>query len=896
MKCKTLAIIVLLMAVTAIAIVSCNKGGSVSSDLYDAVPASSSVIVSSSDIDSVSSFVGCDNSLLQLFYSPKSSLKMPICTLVDSLDKGGMFGGHLGKEGIIAVRKDGNCGLCQLYVRRTDMSDKGDIASLVDSLKRMASVEARIFEDVEIVRLRLHPSEADLSFGFVNGLAIFSSSSKYLEDALQCFSGSGKRLKDDATFAKALASSGKRELANVFVNSGPAMEIFSSELFEDNVFVRDMKSVDGWFSFDIVAGSPLSLSGIEVTESDSSSFASFIKSMPSVEFGVTSVIPEKSAAYILMSFADAQSYDEALTKYMTSIGCQEDRSADIEAMNKAFGFDAKSKFYSMIKREFAYVVSENSSNPGNGTFVICSLQSQSAAELELRNMVSDENISSLGDGSSANVFKMPCENIPSALFGDLFVYCSGNYVSCIGNYMVFANSVEDLRSLSREVALNNTMKSSISHREFQNKFSTSSAMFMYYSFAAGPEILKRLVSKIYSAEIDRNRYEIGSNGIIGVQFKHLEDLVYCNVSFAESEGKALAGTEFIWETNIGTAIATKPYIVKNHDTDAKEVILQDVNNVLYLFDISGKEIWHIQIDGGIISSIYQVDAYKNGKLQYLFSTKDKIYLVDRLGNFISKYPLSLRAEATAPISVFDYEGNRTYRIFAPCSDKNVYVYDIEGNLLKGWDFAGTETDVSAEVSHYVISKEDFIVFHDSYKAYILARNGSSKMEFLTGFKFSNNPIYCDVSGTPRFVTTDESGIVRRLYKNGKQDSLKLGDFSAGHFFAMKDIDADGAPDYVFTDSSRLAVYGNRGKLLYENDFGSQISRPSFYQFGGQTRIGVTSADGKLYLVNMNGSMYDGFPLDGETPFSICEMSGQTDVYGLVAGLKKGRLVNYRITK
>ena len=893
MKCKTLVIIILLMTFSVITLVSCHGDKSVDADPFDVVPASSSIIVSTSDIDSVSSLVLSDNPLLQIFYSPKSGIGMPICCFVDSLVDAGMLGGHLEDDGIIAMRKDGNSGLSQLYVRKTNINDKSAIEAIVDSLKHLESIESRLFNEMEVLKLKLPSGENSLSIGFVNGLVLFSSSSKYLEDALQCYAGTAKRLKEDEGFAKALSSSGKKELASVFLSSVNATDIFSSELFDDNLLVRCIKSVDGWFSLDIVGGNPLSLNGIEYSSSDSSCFVSFLKSLPPVEFGSISVIPENSSAYMLVSFADAQKYEDALTAYATSVGTVKYRNKNVEEMNKAFGCDAKTKFYSLVKREFAYVVSRNSYNPEDGALVICGLQSQSAAELELRSLVSDENIVPLEEGSSANVFKMPCEYIPSALFGDLFSYCHGNYVSCIGNFMVFANSIADLRMLNREVALNNTMKASISHHEFLGKFSTSSSLFAYYSFASGSEIMKRVVSRQYSSEIDKRRADIAGNGVIGIQFKLLDDLVYCNVSLGEADAKLVGGSDVIWETNIGVPIATKPYIVKNHDTEAREIILQDTKDVLYLFDFSGKEIWHIQIDGHIISPIFQVDAYRNGKLQYMFSTKDKIYMVDRLGNFISKYPLALRAEATAPISVFDYEGNRSYRIFAPCSDNKMYVYDIEGNLLKGWDFKGTETNVTSDVAHYVISKEDFIVFHDDYKAYFLARNGSAKMEFLTNFKFSNNQIYCDVSGSPKFVATDEAGIVRRFYKSGKQDSLKLGDFSENHYFAMKDIDADGNKEYIFVDSSKMMVYGTGGKLLFDNDFGSEVSQPAFYQFGGQTRIGVTTADGKIYLVNMNGTIYDGFPLDGETQFSICEVAGD---YGLVAGMKKGRLINYRLTK
>ena len=454
--------------------------------------------------------------------------------------------------------------------------------------------------------------------------------------------------------------------------------------------------------------------------------------------------------------------------------------------------------------------------------------------------------------------------------------------------------MDDIKALVRDVSLNNTMKASISHREFLGKFSTTSTMFLYYNFPCGTEMLKRVLSRQYSSDIDAKRRAIGDNGVCGVQFKCMDGLVFCNLSFGELDSKHIAESEIIWETNIGAAVAMKPCFVKNHDTGENEILVQDKNNMLYLLDASGKEVWHVLIDAPIRSQIYQVDAYKNGKLQYLFSTADKIYLVDRLGNFVDRYPLVLRAETTVPVSVFDYDGNHNYRIFAACNDNKVYVYDISGNLLKGWDFAGTENLVNSEISHYSISSEDFIVFHDSYKVYFVARNGSEKLKFLTGFKFSDNAIYCDVSGTPKFVTTDENGMVRRFFKDNRQDSISLGEFSSRHHFAMKDIDMDGKADYIFVDSARLSVYGNNGKLLFDYGFDTDVSAPTFYRFGGQTRIGLVSADGQLYLFNTNGTLHEDFPLSGEVPFSICESEGGN--YSLVTGTGKGRIVNYRITK
>ena len=869
---------------------SCDKSTKQNADVFDAIPENSSLVVRTENIDSISSLIAGGNKLVDMFYSPKSEIARPICCVIDSLKKAGLFGNHLQESAALAVRKDGNSGVCQLYICVTDLTDDAATA-LTDSLKHLEAAESRIYNDREIVKYKLMPSEKTLSISFINGLMLASSSQRYMEDAILCLTGAGRRQSDDELFAKAFATSGKKELANVMISTKDFVNIFASELFEDNDLVKAISETDGWASFDIVNGKPFTLNGFDFPKPDATDFSSIISTQPAIEFSSLSVIPEKSAAYILMSFADPQKYDEALNAYLTATGALNERDKKVSAMNDAFGFDAKTRFYSLIKQEFAYVATESNYDAEKGVVVICGLQSQSAAEMELKKMISEDNVTNLGEGFNGTVFKMPYDDIPAVLFGEIFANCRGNYVCCMNNFMVFANSIDDLKQLAKEITLNNTMKANIEHREFRNNFATSSAMFTYFSFAKGTEILKRIFSRQYASDIENEKIAIGNIGIFGIQMKEVDGMMYCNMSIAESEQQSATATQSSWETNIGTDLATKPFVVTNHDTGEKEIIVQDRDNVLYLLNSSGREIWHLQIDDRIIGNILQVDSYKNDKLQYIFSTKNKIYIVDRLGNFMPKFPLQLRAEASSPISVFDYENNRNYRIVVPCEDKHVYLYDISGNLIKGWNFNGSENIVNSEIIHYVISKEDFIVFHDNYKAYFVARNGSPKMEFQTNFKFSDNNIYCDLTSTPKFVTTDDHGTLHRFYKSSKQDSVKLADFSPKHRFALADIDSDGKPEYIFTDSSKISVYGSSTKLMFEYDFGATASKPYLYKFGKETKIGVVDGNGKIYLLNVNGTLHDGFPLDGTTPFSIYEAEGS---YNLLAGLSRGRLCNYKI--
>jgi hypothetical protein len=47
----------------------------------------------------------------------------------------------------------------------------------------------------------------------------------------------------------------------------------------------------------------------------------------------------------------------------------------------------------------------------------------------------------------------------------------------------------------------------------------------------------------------------------------------------------------------------------------------------------------LDLDGRILSEIFQLDYYRNGKLQYLFNTENKLWVIDRNGNPVEKFPI-----------------------------------------------------------------------------------------------------------------------------------------------------------------------------------------------------------------------------------------------------------------
>ena len=186
--------------------------------------------------------------------------------------------------------------------------------------------------------------------------------------------------------------------------------------------------------------------------------------------------------------------------------------------------------------------------------------------------------------------------------------------------------------------------------------------------------------------------------------------------------------ETIWQSGLDSTIIGKPALVANHYTKEKEIMVQDKSNMLYLISSSGRILWKKKLDAPILSEITQIDYYRNNKLQYLFNTSNKIYLIDRNGNYVDKYPISLAYKATNGISVFDYDKNRNYRIFLACNNSKVYVFDKSGKTVTGWNAKPTEGIVTKPIQHFRVQGKDYIVFADNKRNYILNRKGANRVE------------------------------------------------------------------------------------------------------------------------------------------------------------------------
>ena len=231
----------------------------------------------------------------------------------------------------------------------------------------------------------------------------------------------------------------------------------------------------------------------------------------------------------------------------------------------------------------------------------------------------------------------------------------------------------------------------------------------------------------------------------------------------------------------------------------------------------------------------------------------------------------------------------------------MYVYEKEGSLVPGWEFGQSDHIVTQPVQHFRQGDRDYIVFGDGMKTYILDRKGQPRVNINSYFQQSTaNTYYLDSpsnANEAHMVTTDSTGKIYFIYFNGKVNTLDIDSFSPEHYFECRDINGDGTYEFIFLDHNVLSVYTRDKTKLFETRFNEEITdRPVYYEFSSNDRkIGVVARKAnKIYLVNNDGSIYQGFPRQGNTLFTIGILANNPSGFNLIVGSQNNFLYNYHL--
>jgi len=478
-------------------------------------------------------------------------------------------------------------------------------------------------------------------------------------------------------------------------------------------------------------------------------------------------------------------------------------------------------FYPWMKSELAlvYTNKENLNGKPQSLVLINSydLKESTQSLIKLQNIVCKQKGITIETDSYRTfvISEIPLPYLIPKIFGNMFNVMDKTFYTITNNYVVFANSKNALKNYINHILVRKTLANRSEFSNFRESINAESHIMLYANAHFINQITKPYLNKATLDYLKKSQFNAQQFGDICLQFIVNTNGAFTSMVLSTNDNDE-EDDNTSWQIALDYNIKAGPFIIKNHITKTNNILVFDERNTMYRINNQGKIEWAIPVAELPMGSPQIVDYYNNGKYQFLYNSKDNMYMFDLNGNNVENFPISLNSSATAPLSLMDYDNNRNYRIIIPQADGAIHNYQIDGSITKGWELPQMPSKVINQIQHFSIGKKDFILLTDSLGNVVFSnRRGIARME--TKLAFTNNTKTKFYKLNNRLITTDISGRIISIDNNGKVNKTLLRDFSPNHQFFLFDIDGDNDLEFVFYDLNKMYVYSNKQKLIWVKD-------------------------------------------------------------------------------
>jgi hypothetical protein len=659
----------------------------------------------------------------------------------------------------------------------------------------------------------------------------------------------------------------------------------------------------------------LILNGFSIPHADGKSFLSVFANQKPMKFEIFGKLPTTISTFAIMGISNIDQYWKDCSTFRAHHNISAVNTDTLDIMTDSLFLSIKSDFRNIFENECGVAFTSDIGDSGTiYSFSLIKVKSHDDAEKAIKSWIEKYSTSNnsnpaefittarIDEDISMDIYNFQFSNIPYKLFGNIFNSGTNQFCTLFDNYFIFGESPEIIHKFVNSIILNTTLSTDIEFSNISDYFSSQSNFIFYNKPSFSLNFYKHFLKNDFSENMQLHSKYMNNIQAIIYQFNTTnEGFVYNNLFVKYSPATMHLSPKAIWESQLDGKPLGKPQLMKNHLTNETEILIQDDKNNIYLLSKVGRILWKKEIDEPILSKIYQIDYYRNRKLQYFFNTRTKVYIIDRNGSYIEKFPVELKEPATNGIAVFDYEKNKEYRLYYAGEDRKIYTLDKYCKEVEGWKFKKTEGIVKQPLQHFRILGKDYIVFNDNYRIYIINRKGEERVKPEFNFNISENNtvnVLRNRKGEKYYFTiTDTAGIIYFISTKGNITSVIPDKMASNHYFDVLDVNSDGVDDCIFTWGNNLKAYNLEGKEIMAIRTDDPVSfRPEFYEFStNKYKIGlVTIESEKIYLYDCSGNLHAGFPLKGATQFSIGLLNNSENRFNLIVGSNKNLLYNYSV--
>lgn len=765
---------------------SCSNTSTNKSKLIDFVPENTDVIIKTSNLESLKSSLN-NNGFLQKLSKTESYKNLEL-----KLD--GLSYLKPTSTVLICFSKDENDSLQYSIITKNNKH-----LLVTDSLPNYIE-ESLVYKNKTIIKSTINNS---IFYSTLIDSTFLSSSSKTIVEATY------NKKNEDVNFEKIYSTIDNDKTNSIIVkpNNPFIKSFFVNDSLNLNTFTNYI-AVDAEISQNEVF-----INGITKANDSTKSLINIFKNTIPQENLIQNITPSNSDGFMSFTFDDFKILEENLAQF-----------------KKNDSITTTSLFDNIIEVGVIY-------EGKNKAIVLNSLDFIATKDA----LVSEQN--KIETFRQIKIYTFSKPNLFSETFSPLITFSKASKYCVLDNFFVFTDDMEMLQNIIANYQNKTTLSERSYFKDIKENLTDESSLIL----AVNPSLLKAVLNK---NSFENSNYKLEKYNASALQFIYDTNFAHVNGIIKKSKTKASLNS-ISEELNIKLEndLLNAPQFVTNHNTKQKEIVVQDVKNNLYLISNKGKILWKKQLRGPILGTIEQIDIYKNRKLQLAFATPNRVYVIDRNGKDVAPFPGKFNDKITQPLSVFDYENNKNYRLLVT-QGKNILMYNVEAKLVEGFMFKSANGIINSQPKHFRIGSKDYITFKTENKLYILNRAGATRVTPKTFDNYSNEAIHLYQN---KFTTTNNKGDVVTIDNRGNVANQNA-NLSEDHHIETT------SKTLVLLTENKLTI---KGKTI-ELDFGN-YSKPKIFYLNDKIYVAITDLQSqKIYLYDSQAKLLQNFPVYGNS--------------------------------
>ena len=694
-------------------------------------------------------------------------------------------------------------------------------------------------------------------------------------------------LLQNKSFTKVLKTAGNESSANVFVNFKNLSGIMPQYLSDDNKsFIDAMSNFAQWISMDLnLKNDIIAMNGFSYSSDADHDYLSLFKNQKAPKIEMTTLMPLNTAFFSYVGVNDGQKYLRDFKQFNQNFEAHELQKKQLKALESKYGIDLNYFFYSWIGSEIASVITESygekyapeqyaifkTRDADKALFAFNELSQSIQLNANVESVVENE----LEEYRNYKIGKLELPAFLPLIFGKSFPAFDKHYYTLIDNYIVLAESPSSIRSLINFYSAGRTLNNDRHYIKFAESLSENANFFVYSAVARSPKLYANQLEKGLAKEVEKNTSLFRKFQSLALQFKASGDLFYNNLCLKYNP---IYKPEFntLWDIEIDTTFITAPFLANNLLDSSDMFAIQDANFNIHLLDQAGKQIWSKNIGEKVLGKIHQIHANKSGNFRLAFVSEKHLYMINEAGEFPDKFPVTLKANATAGLGYINFDEKENPLLLVACDNLSIYNYKTNGDVDTDWKTDHLKDTLTGQFVPFICDGRAMICFADEGKNLrLIDKRGNWIVKFKEKLPALHNDVfYLDIKkslNTSAVMVSDENGIVYRYNFKGVFDKYELlPKVSNNYFFTYADVDADGKGDFIFADNNRLNVLNKDKTIKFDFSFNSSINGPAqLLQLNDSTiKIAVSTNDEGLFIFDSNGNLNRGISLAGKTPINI----------------------------